>query len=51
VESIRATGMKEVCFCLTFFLFRDNRVLISFGSLKDRQGDKEGFAERSGNVW
>jgi len=51
VESIKATGMKEVFFCYTFLLFRDNRVFISFVSLKDRQGDKEAFAERSGNVW
>jgi len=51
MERMKATEMKEVCFCHTFLLFRDNRVSISFASLKDRQGDKEAFAERSGNVW
>ena len=50
MESMKATGMKEVFFCHTFLLF-DNRVFISFVSLKDRQGNKEAFAERSGNVW
>ena len=48
---MKATEMKEVFFCHTFLLFRDNRVFISFVSLKDRQGDKEAFAEGSGNVW
>jgi len=43
--------MKEVFFCHTFLLFRNNRVFISPFSLKDRQGDKEAFAEGSGNVW
>jgi len=51
MESMKATGIKEVFFCHTFLLFRDNRVFILFVSLKDRQGDKEAFAERSGNVW
>jgi len=51
MESMKATEMKEVFFCHTFLLFRDNRVFISFVSLKDRQGDKEAFAEGSGNVW
>jgi len=48
VESMKATGMMEPFFCHIFLLFRDNRVFIS---LKDRQGDKEAFAEQSGNVW
>jgi len=39
MESMKATGMREVFFCHTFFLFRDNRVFISFVSLKDRQGE------------
>jgi len=30
VESMKATGMKEVFFCHTLLLFRDNRVFISF---------------------
>jgi len=51
MESMKATGMKEVFFCHIFLLFRDNRVFISFVFLKDRQGNKEAFAERSGNVW
>jgi len=49
MESMKATEMKEAFFCHTFLLFRDNRVFISFVSLKDRQGDKKAFAEGSGN--
>jgi len=30
MESMKATGMKEVFFCHTFLLFRDNRMFISF---------------------
>ena len=51
MESMKATETKEVFFCHAFFLFRDDRVFISFVSLKDRQRDKEAFAEGSGNVW
>ena len=51
MESTEAMEMKEVFFCDTFLLFRDDRVFISFVSLKDRQGDEEAFAERFENVW
>jgi len=51
MESTKAMGIKEVFFRHTFPLFRDNRVFVSFVSLKDREGDKEAFAEGSGNVW
>jgi len=51
VESMKSRGMIELFFCHIFLLFRDNTGFISFISLKDRQGDKEAFAEQSGNVW
>ena len=52
MESTEATEMKGVFFCHAFLLFRDNtECLFILFLLKDRQGDKEAYAERSGNVW
>ena len=45
MESMKAMGIKEVFFCHMYLLFRDNRVFISFISLKDKQGDKKAFVE------